>query len=418
MTLSKEHIAIFGIIAAIFLVSANMAWLNPNPDYVVKTNPTIPLFWQYNGDATVEFLSAAYFPEYFKVDKTRTNRPGYPLAAHILAKVYGAIAWPIHTLNALQSTMLGYLTLKILVYLAGALALYDIARRWFSREVALLSVALAFLHPFAVTFIGTFHTSELQFITPILLVWMWLNLGEKYSHQKNILSSLLTGYLMVTKQNYAAYLALLAFSFLILKRYKESILSVAVHLIPFGLWLLALKLLHIPYYNHESANGLGVWLYKDLIHRSPAEIIQTLVRGTNGWLLLIVGYFSFLALAAVWAAGSSAVKEKFGRHHTIFILIFVAMSWLQTFASNRYASYMSSDLAVIIFPLAAYAIYALFERFSIKKYLPLFLALYLFAGLSTLIHFPWVHPYDQTDITHPDRVKLLEEGKLVPRNEG
>src|SRR5258706_16283192 len=89
-----EHWTIVGMILCIFAISANAAWLNPNPDYVIKTNTRIPILWQFNGDTTVEFLSAAYFPEYFKVDKTRINRPGYPLMAKVFGEGNGLIARP------------------------------------------------------------------------------------------------------------------------------------------------------------------------------------------------------------------------------------------------------------------------------------------------------------------------------------
>jgi hypothetical protein len=414
--LSRPYIAIASLILGIFAISANIAWLNPDPDYVVKTNEKIPIMWQYNGDATVEFLSGAYFPEYFRVDKTRINRPAYPLLVKIFGEVYGLIAKPFYELGILARAMLGYITLKLLVYLAGALALYHISRRWFSAEASLLAVSLLLLHPFAITYIATFHTSELQFFTPIFLIFFWLNLSDRYSHKKNILFSLAAGALMLAKQNYAIYLAILLFSFFFLKRYKESVLSFLVHLVPLAGWLIALKMLGIPYYNHESASGLGVWLYQDLIHRSPIGILQSLALGTNAWLIAFFGFFSFFAIAALYAPYLPTVREKFSRSHLSFLAIFISMSWLQTFAANRYASYMVSDLSVYIFPLAACAILALLTEHRLKKLLPLFLALYLAIGLSTIVSFPWVHPYDQKGITNPDRVKLLEEGKLVPRN--
>lgn len=412
----RPYLIIAGIILIIFIISANLAWLNPNPNYVVKTNPKIPILWQYNGDATVEFLTAAYFPEYLKVDKTRTNRPGYPFIAHTLGEVYGLIALPFHPLGPLQKGLLGYMTMKLLVYLSAALTLYHIVRRWLPKEVALISVALVFFHPFSVIYSGTFHTSELQFITPIFLAGLWLNLADNYSHKKNIFYSLLVGVLMLAKQNYAAYLAILLFSFFIAKKYRESILSFVVHLIPLIIWLITLKLLHIPYYNHETiSNGDGVWVVSALTSGNLFAFIQILVTTTKEWFIAISGYFTVSVFLALLALSFPELRSRLTRRHKIFIFILLGANWLQFLAARSYAGYLTSDLAIVIFPLAAYFIYRFFESRGLKKFVPAFLIFYLLVGVLTIAHFPWVHPYDQHDITHPDRVELLQEGKLVPR---
>jgi hypothetical protein len=415
--ISRSHLVIVGVLAFIFAVSANMAWLNPDPNYVIKTHERIPIMWQYNGDSVVEFLSAAFFPDYFKTDKTRTNRPGYPLAVKVLSEAIGIIVWPFYKMSALLQTMLGYTLLKALVYLAGALALFSIGKRFLPERASLYAVLLAFLHPFAVTFAATFHTSELQFLTPIFLVWMWLNLGDKYTHKKNILFSLIIGYLMLTKQNYAVYLTLLTFSFFIFKRYKESILSFLMHLIPLAVWFISLKILDIPYYNHETETyKQGVWLYQDLLLRNPLEIIKILISSINRWLENIAVFFSLFGLAALIALGFAEIRAKLNRRWVIFFILALGFSWLQTLAANRYAPYMSSDISFLIWPLAGYALYqfSLIERW--RKLIPLIFSLYFLAGLTTIMSFPWIHPYQHKGVTNPERVKLLEEGKLVPRD--
>lgn len=413
----RNHLAIIGIILSIFIISANLAWLNPRPDYVVKTHPRIPVLWQFNGDATVEFLSAAYFPEYFKVDKTRVNRPTYPLVANVLGQAYGLVALPFYELNPLQKGMLGYMTMKFLIYLSAAITLYHLIRRWYPKKVALLSIPLVFLHPFAVIYSGTFHTSELQIITPIFLIALWLDLAERYSHRKNILYSMLAGVLMLAKQNYAPYLAILLYSFFVAKKYKETILSVVVHFIPLLMWLVTLKAMSIPYYNHELAtNANGVWILTAFVSKNFFEFVQIIVDNFKGWLLGITSYFTIFVFLSLLALSMPEVRSRFDRRLVAFFLIFAGANYLQFLAAHSLAGYLTADLAVLIYPLAAYLIYQLFERWGLKRFIPLLLVIYLLIGLTSIVNFPWVHPYDQTDITHPDRVKLLEEGKLVPRN--
>ncbi|MBX4199198.1 glycosyltransferase family 39 protein [Candidatus Parcubacteria bacterium] len=411
----RPYMVIAGIIVSIFLISVNMAWLNPDSAYVIKTNPRIPILWQYNGDAAVEFLSAAYFPEYFRVDKTRTNRPGYPVIAKALGEVYGLIALPIHKLNPLQKGILGYMTMKLLVYFFAAAGLYQIVRRWASKNVALLSVVLTFFHPFAVRYSGTFHTSELQFITPIFFVWLWLKLGDSYSHKKNIFFSLLAGFMMLVKQNYAPYLAILLYSFFVKRKYKESVLSFIAHLVPLAIWLLALKFLHLPYYNHEAAtNGDGIWILQ-LFVKNPLEVLGVLFSTTKDWLAMIAGYFTIFAFLAPLAFSIPELRNTFTKELQAFLFILMGANWLQFLAAKSLAPYLTSDLAIFIFPLSAYLIYAFIERRNLKRFIPVFAGLYLLVGLISIIHFPWVHPFNQQGITNPDRVKLLEEGRLVPR---
>jgi hypothetical protein len=407
--LSRPHLLILGIIAIIFAVSANIAWLNPDPDYVIKTNATFPVLWQYNGDAVVEFMSAAYFPQYYRIDKTRINRPGYPITANLLGKAWGLVTYPFYKLSPLMKGLVGYLSLKLIVYLMGAFALYDIVQRYLSKEVALGSVALAFLHPFAVLFSTTFHTSELQFITPFILIWLWLNLANSYSHKKNILFSLLTGFLMLAKQNYAVYFSILIFSFIFARKYKASILSFAVHLLPLLFWFIALKFLQIPYYNHESANGLGVWLYQDFIFRNPLAILQTIITSLNEWLVALIKHFGIFVPLALFAASQTEIREKLNGKTRIFIAIFIVLSWLQTFAANRYNSYMTADLSILIIPLSAYLIYLVFRKYQQERLIPIMLAFYFIVGLITMIQFPWIHPYNQNGINDLAKIKTLEQ---------
>ncbi len=387
-----------------------MAWLNPSHVYVIKTNEKVPLLWQYNGDAAVEFLSGAYFPSYYRIDKTRINRPAYPLMVKLIGSLYALVSYPIYHLSPLLSGMLGYITLKLIIYLSAAILLYNITKRYFPPNISLLAVFLLFLHPFSITFIGTFHTSELQFVNPILIIYLWLNLIDNYSSKKNIFSSLLIGILMLAKQNYAIYLAILAYSFFVLKRRRESLLSFVVHLIPLLAWFITLHYLHIPYHNQEAADGQVVWLLDLFRTLNPVLIAKSLLLAMSGWLLSLTSFFHILLLIALLSW--TKVKEVFNTKEKIFFLFFIGMALLQTVAAKRYAPYMSADVAILIVPLAAWGLWSLVEQFNLRKYVPFFLSAYLTLGLATLVTFPWQSPYEQQGITHPDRVKALEEGRL------
>ena len=74
----KFHKKLFLIPIILFIIGANYAWLNPHPEFKVYKTLDFPFFWQFNPDAGVEIISAAYFPEAFRMYKDRISRPTYP----------------------------------------------------------------------------------------------------------------------------------------------------------------------------------------------------------------------------------------------------------------------------------------------------------------------------------------------------
>ena len=115
--LYKKNLNFFIIIPLIFIISANIAWLNPGPGKeVYKPFNELPLLWQYNYDSGIEILTAAYFPSIFKTDNTRIDRPTYPFFVKIIGELVGLISQPIYKLNNLEKAGIGYLLLKLTIY--------------------------------------------------------------------------------------------------------------------------------------------------------------------------------------------------------------------------------------------------------------------------------------------------------------
>ena len=70
-----------------FIISSNIAWLNPAPGKEsYQPNSKIPIFWQFNYASGIEILTAAYFPKIFYKDDTRIDRPTYPVLANLIGK--------------------------------------------------------------------------------------------------------------------------------------------------------------------------------------------------------------------------------------------------------------------------------------------------------------------------------------------
>ena len=61
--LSFKHFKLIILtILIVFFISANKAWLNPDPNNgAIKINKKIPIMWQYIADVKFDLLTSAYF---------------------------------------------------------------------------------------------------------------------------------------------------------------------------------------------------------------------------------------------------------------------------------------------------------------------------------------------------------------------
>ena len=153
----------FGILVIVFLISANIAWLNPtgndpeNPR-LYKTHNKIPLFWQYNLDSGIEILTAAYFPKIFEINTTRIDRPTYPAVANSLGKLVSVLLKPFITLNNLERAGIGYIILKILIYSLSLILLKKFLTQYFDEKTTYLAIFFIYVNYHSIFYFTTFHT--------------------------------------------------------------------------------------------------------------------------------------------------------------------------------------------------------------------------------------------------------------------
>ncbi|OGI09868.1 MAG: hypothetical protein A2Y40_08500 [Candidatus Margulisbacteria bacterium GWF2_35_9] len=395
--LTKPKSFIFLSVFIVFLIGANIAWLNPRPDFCLKTNPKIPFMWQYNLDSGNEFLSAAFFPEIFKVRKTRINRPGYPFAANMIGKTIGIIPSHFYHIKKTEKAFVGYISLKLIVYLSGSLMFYSLLLHYFNKEVAVFSVLLLLFQPLSINYIASFHTTELQFFTPIFIVFMFHTLIKKNTILNTIIFSLIVGFLMLCKQNYAVYLAVITYCIL-KKEIFRSALSIIAHLVPLALWMFVLKLLQIPFYNTEFEEyRQGIWIIEEFIFYNPFQMIQTVVHSLHQFIISLADYFSVFFAFAIFSFVTFIKENKKSTGLLLFVFLMFFWVWVQFFATRRYIYYMVSDLSVIILPLASYQILKILEKYKDGIFPVLILSLTLFISCLSIVQFPWVHPYKHAD---------------------
>ena len=103
-------------------------------------------------------------------------------------------------------------------------------KKYLNQNEILLTNLLIFFSIISIGNIAAFHTIELQFITPIIITFLFINITKKYSTTKNFLFSIIVGILMLGKPNYAIYLSILVFS-IMNKKIIETIISFICHLI-------------------------------------------------------------------------------------------------------------------------------------------------------------------------------------------
>ena len=175
MILNNNGIIILFIIF-IFFISANLAWLNPRPDFAVYAfNSKIPLFWQYNTDASTELLSAAYFPYYFEENNIRMDRPGYPIIINLISKIIHFLIELLLKFSILKVTAISYILFKFFLFLSAGLLYFKYSNKYFNVKVCLLAVLLFFTQKYSIVNATTFHTTELSILTPVLIFVMFIN---------------------------------------------------------------------------------------------------------------------------------------------------------------------------------------------------------------------------------------------------
>ena len=263
------------IIFICFIISSNIAWLNPAPGKEsYQPYAKIPLFWQYNYDSGIEILTAAYFPKIFYKDNTRIDRPTYPVLANLIGKFTCLAVCPFFKLSELEKAGIGYIILKIFIFLLALFLLNEMQVIYLNNKEIILSNFLIFFSIISIGNIAVFHTIELQFITPIIALYLFFNLIKNYNIFKNFLFSLIIGILILAKPNYAIYLSILTFS-LIYKKYFEVILSIVFHLIPLVLYIIYLKYLSLDFIFIGAKSGQGIWFMQMLYN---LEISNFLIK--------------------------------------------------------------------------------------------------------------------------------------------
>jgi hypothetical protein len=387
---SEKGTLIFSIIIiiVIFILSANLAWINPDTRGAIKVL-NFPLFWQYDADSILELGTATYFPDLLKDLPVRLTRPIYPFIVNTLGHFFSFLS-PFE-IDFVYFTAFSYFFLKLIVYFLSAICLIKICSHLkLEDETTKIILLILFFNSILIKSITTFHTTELQLLLPIISTYFYILFLKK---KINILFfGFLLGVIFLSKTNYAIILAIFL-HLIFYKKFKESLLFLIIFYIPTILWTIFYQSYwNIDYTMAKQAKEYG-WFSADFFN------IGYYLK--SFYSCLITFFKSFYILLIIMILYTVKFKLKFiNRDHLIFILLFILSTMFQMFVTNKVSSiYMTKDLNFIysiILGLMIFKIWKSMKYFSFSRInILLFSIILLGNSIISLANFPLIHPYKQ-----------------------
>lgn len=414
-----------------FLLSANIAWLNPAPEFEVYRTGQVPFLWQYNPDAGVELVSAAWFPEAFRTYPQRTGRPAYPALVNGASHVIEIVASPVMRLSRIQATGVAYAGFKLVtVIVAGQLA-FAVLRRRLGLEASVLGATLFALHWHMIEYAAAFHTTDLQMTATVAVLWITLRVIEREQarHEARLgtpstsistdtfVAALLVGLLLLAKQTLVAPLAVLAV-LVLARRWALAIIGVLGAALPSAGYLAFLGSRDIPFRSWEVEEyGQGAWVVEGL--REPGLLVREVWDALAAFPVDAFRFYGpLLVLAGVVLALRRGRSLRPGDGRLIVLMSIAA--FFQYLAVQRKLPYMTADLAIVVLGAAAVGIVAmrrwarervgegwLSALFSERAVLVLSGTASVVTAVVVLGNLPWVAPSDQ-----PSRDESVLENRI------
>lgn len=414
-----------------FLISANIAWLNPNPDFEVYRTGPASILWQYNPDAGVEVVSAAWFPEAYRTYPERIGRPTYPALVNGLSRAVEWVAGPIRPLSRLEATGVAYAAFKLLTTLVAGQLSFAVLRRRIAVEAAVLGSVLMVLHWHMIEFAAAFHTTDLQMTATVLVVWLAMLVQERARIRLTasggeargsmvrdaFVAGLVVGILLLAKQTLVAPLAVLA----VLVLSREVILAVTAAVgavIPTAGYLLFLRARGIEYVSWEVEEyGQGRWILEAF--GEPRLFGEALLDAASAFSADVVGFYGpILVLAALgfWR-GRGALR----RWDLRWVLLATLAAFFQYLAVRRQIPYMTADLGIVVFGAAAVGLVTIrsvlrdalgrrrqrSSHWGERPLLVFAVTSSLVMAAANLVNLPWVPPSE-----HPSRDPAVLENRV------
>jgi hypothetical protein len=399
----KNLLLSFILIIIIFLLSSNIAWINPDTRGAIKVI-SIPLFWQYDVDSILELGTATYFPELFKDLPARVTRPLYPMTANALGNFFYFLS-PIK-FDFIYFVAFSYFLIKICIYFFSAICLIKICTFLkFNKEIINIILLILFLNSILIKSITSFHTTELQILLPVISTFFYILFIQ---NKINIfVFALILGILFLGKNNYAIVMTIIL-HLIYYKRFNDATFFIITFFIPLILWVMFYKTVlgldfsfigHTKYYGWFNFESYNINFFVESLYK----IISSFVKSYIVFFIFIPIYiFNFQ-------------YKLLNKRHIVFIVLFCLSIMLQMFITNKPDSiYMTKDINFIyciILGLIIYKITNKLKFFSFNKITFFIFGLILLGNsIISLGNFPLIHPYNQKILEdHSDYIKKAND---------
>jgi hypothetical protein len=278
--------------AIVFLAMAVLSLLIPvfsRPDHstaVVNDSRLYPFYYQTNPDAMLEMRTSLGFPWILKTFPVRVNRPVMdglvtgvrqwiilPVLSVIIPKRAQHIMWGDFSAVSVLSTYCIWEFLNLVFTLAAAVIFFRTIRGFTGDMTALVASALVLTTPIVVLGMREIELSAFELFIIASSLWFWKSvIFDKMPMTRVTLWSLGFGILFLGKPAMSTFITGWVVAAACGRR-KQALISAICLPLPTVAWLIALKLMHIPYQVTEVKDfGAGVWiltsasLFADGIH--------------------------------------------------------------------------------------------------------------------------------------------------------
>ena len=288
-----------------------------------KIYPLISSGYRLNSDISHYLeLARSFSSESFKIN-VFLERPLYPFLIFLSSLPVRLFATPSYGIIFGLSILVNFILISVAVLL-----FFFLLKGLFSLKVAWLSSILLIFSPFVHSFLNQPLAEMLMVFAVIFSVYLLYNYIKKPSTFKLIIFSLVIGVLMLGKMFFAIsfFVFLLAIYF---KRYKEGIVFLTIHLIPFLLWYLWItRVWGLAYYSHAVQEySMGTWIFAMLgwpwqeIYRVLLNVFPDFVAALIYSFLLIPIIFSIIGFSKIPLKSKNIIY--FGSVFSVFILGFL-----------------------------------------------------------------------------------------------
>ena len=410
MTIHEEEnyrryfcLSILWLLFVFFFISHNLCWLNTS-DRRPTVSFSIPYGWEYSEDAGLELYSAIDYPSGMIREKIRIARPLKNAVISFFIDVAECF-YPLSDRLKLGMSYVLHHFMNLIVAFGIIGALFYLSK---SYQLCAEGTFLSWLWMLftLVGVLATSHTLIFQVAISVIafLAWKRILSFDQFSITKRVIIitiySLLCGFTVLIKQDYAPYLAILLYAI-----FTRNILLIIVGMITFNLPLLLykqiLRMVDVPWYNHEAETyGQGIWWINSYEQEGLLYTLKKMFSLLNSSYDAFASYYGvlFIAICVIGFFCYQSKSEQL-KKVKLFTILLIISNFIQTIAAGRPLGYMFGDSFIVLSLFFSQGYRRVLEIYSSQRFW-VRLSFYCMIGLHIVIvlfdclRLPWEHPFD------------------------